>query len=67
MASGKSLRRSRTDRVLGGVCGGLGEFFDLDPIWFRILFVVLALPGGLPGLIPYAILWLIIPMAPEAV
>ncbi len=55
------LRRSRSDRVLGGVCGGLGEFFGLRPLWFRIIFVILALPGGLPGLIPYLLLWLIIP------
>lgn len=55
------LRRSRSDRVLGGVCGGLGEFFGLRPLWFRILFVILGIPGGLPGLIPYLLLWLIIP------
>ncbi len=57
----RSLRRSRSDKVLGGVCGGLGEFFGLRPLWFRIVFVILGLPGGLPGLIPYILLWLIIP------
>ena len=56
-----SLRRSRDDRVLGGVCGGLGAFFGLRPLWFRIIFVILGIPGGLPGLIPYLLLWLIIP------
>jgi phage shock protein PspC (stress-responsive transcriptional regulator) len=55
------LRRSRNDRVLGGVCGGLGEFFGLKPLWFRIIFVILGIPGGLPGLVPYILLWLIIP------
>ncbi len=55
------LRRSRSDRVFGGVCGGLGEFFGLRPLWFRIIFVILGIPGGLPGLIPYILLWLIIP------
>jgi phage shock protein PspC (stress-responsive transcriptional regulator) len=55
------LRRSRSDRVLGGVCGGLGEFFGLKPLWFRIIFVILGIPGGLPGLVPYILLWLIIP------
>ena len=55
------LRRSRSDRVLGGVCGGLGEFFGLKPLWFRIIFVILGIPGELPGLIPYILLWLIIP------
>ena len=57
----RPLRRSRDDRVLGGVCGGLGEFFGLKPLWFRIVFVILGIPGGLPGLIPYILLWLIIP------
>jgi phage shock protein C len=56
-----ALRRSRSDRVLGGVCGGLGEFFGLRPLWFRIIFVILGIPGGLPGLVPYVLLWLIIP------
>ena len=55
------LRRSRSDRVLGGVCGGLGEFFGLKPLWFRIIFVILGILGGVPGLLPYILLWLIIP------
>jgi phage shock protein C len=58
----KKLRRSRHDRWLGGICGGLGQFFGLSPFWFRLLFIILALPGGLPGLIPYLILWIIIPL-----
>lgn len=44
-----------------GVCGGLGEFFGISAWWFRILFLILLLPGGAPGLIPYLLLWLIIP------
>jgi len=55
------LRRSRRNRVIAGVCGGLGEFFGLGAFWFRLLFLILFLPGGLPGLIPYLILWLVIP------
>ena len=55
------LRRSSRNRVFGGVCGGLGEFFGLKPIWFRIVFVILGIPGGLPGIVPYPILWLVIP------
>ena len=58
----KQLRRSRQNRWFGGICGGLGEFFGLSPFWFRLLFFILALPGGLPGLLPYLILWLIIPL-----
>ena len=55
------LRRSRSNRILFGVCGGLGEFFGISAFWFRLLFFILFLPGGLPGVIPYFILWLIIP------
>lgn len=55
------LRRSRSNRVLAGVCGGLGEFFGISAFWFRLLFFILFIPGGLPGFVPYVILWLIIP------
>jgi phage shock protein C len=57
------LRRSRHNRIIAGVCGGLGEFFGISAFWFRLLFFILLLPGGLPGLIPYFILWLVIPKA----
>ena len=60
--SGNKLRRSRTDRLIGGVCGGLGEFFGMSPFWFRLLFFILGLPGGVPGVLPYLILWAIIPL-----
>ena len=55
------LRRSRSDRWIAGICGGLGQFFGLSAFWFRLLFFILLLPGGLPGLLPYLILWIIIP------
>jgi phage shock protein C len=57
----RNLRRSRRDRVIAGVCGGLGEFFGLSSIWFRIAFLIALIPGGIPGLVPYLILWLVIP------
>ena len=60
--SGNKLRRSRTDRWIGGVCGGLGEFLSMNPFWFRLLFFILGLPGGVPGVLPYLILWAIIPL-----
>jgi phage shock protein C len=56
------LRRSRTNRMIAGVCGGLGKFFGLSAFWFRLLFLILLLPGGLPGFVPYLLLWLIIPL-----
>lgn len=48
--------------MLAGVCGGLGEYFNVDPTLVRLAFVLLALPGGLPGVIPYAIMWIIVPV-----
>lgn len=51
----------RQDGIVAGVCGGIGAFFGLSPWWFRIVFLILMVPGGLPGLIPYLLLWLIIP------
>lgn len=53
------LRRQRG--IVAGVCGGLGAFYGIPAFWFRLLFVILLLPGGLPGLVPYFILWFIIP------
>jgi phage shock protein C len=58
----KKLRRSRHDRWIGGICGGLGEFFGLSPFWFRLAFFILALPGGLPGVLPYLLMWIIVPL-----
>jgi len=51
----------RQDGIVAGVCGGLGAFFGISPFWFRLLFLILLIPGGLPGLLPYVLLWIIIP------
>ncbi len=56
-----ALRRSRRDRIIAGVCGGLGEFFGIAPIWFRIAFLISLLPGGVPGFLLYLLMWIIIP------
>ncbi len=56
----KKLRRSQKDSVIGGVAGGLGEYFDTDPVIFRILFVVLTLTGG-GGVFIYLLMWIFIP------
>jgi phage shock protein PspC (stress-responsive transcriptional regulator) len=57
----KVLRRSRSDRVVAGICGGLAEFFGISAFWFRLAFLIALIPGGVPGLLPYILLWLIIP------
>ncbi len=59
--SQRSLRRSRRNRVVAGVCGGLAEFFGINVFWFRLAFLIALIPGGIPGLLPYVILWIIIP------
>jgi phage shock protein PspC (stress-responsive transcriptional regulator) len=59
-ADGRRLHLSGTDRMVGGVCGGLGEFLELDPVLFRAAFLVLAVIGGL-GVVLYIVLWLLIP------
>jgi phage shock protein C len=55
------LRRSRNDRVVAGVCGGLGDFFGLSSFWFRLAFLIALIPGGVPGLLLYFIMWVIVP------
>lgn len=57
------LYRSKTSRVFGGVCGGLAEYFDVDPIIIRLLFLVIAFAGG-GGVLVYIILWIAIPEKP---
>jgi len=57
----QSLRRSRRNRVIAGVCGGLGEFFGISAIWFRLAFLIALLPGGIPGFLVYLIMWIIVP------
>jgi phage shock protein C len=55
------LRRSRSNRLVAGVCGGLAEFFGISAFWFRLALVIALLPGGIPGILIYMILWIIIP------
>lgn len=62
----KRLYRSYTDKMLGGVCGGLGEYFNIDPVIIRVLFIVAVLFGG-GGILAYIILWIVIPQKPFAI
>jgi phage shock protein C len=55
------LRRSRSNRIFAGVCGGLAEFFGISSFWFRLALIIAFIPGGVPGLLLYFVLWLIIP------
>ncbi|AXK32954.1 PspC domain-containing protein [Streptomyces armeniacus] len=60
----RKLVRSRKHRVVGGVCGGLGRYYDLDPVVFRVPLGVLSVIGGL-GLVGYGFAWLLIPAEGE--
>src|SRR5215510_13579834 len=63
------LVRSRTDRRIAGVCGGLAEYFDVDPTMVRVTWVILSIIAGAVvfGVVAYLVAWLIIPSAPAAV
>ncbi len=63
MGSTRKLYRSRTDRKLAGVCGGLAQYFNTDATLIRVLFVVLAVLGG-SGLVIYLAMWIIVPSEP---
>jgi len=64
MEPSKRLYRSRYDSVIAGVAGGLARYFNIDPIIFRIVFVVLVLAGA-SGLLIYIILWIAVPLDPD--
>jgi phage shock protein C len=58
------LYRSGKDKLLGGVCGGIGEYFDIDPVIIRLLWVIFSLTWG-SGILAYIIAWIIIPRNPR--
>ena len=62
METRKQLRRSRTNRMVAGVVGGLAEYFAVDPSLARVVYVVASvLSAAFPGILVYLILWLVIP------
>ena len=66
MAEVKKLTRS-ADKKLAGICGGIAEYFDVDPTVIRIVYVILTFfSAGFPGLVLYLILMLFMPEKPEA-
>src|SRR5215211_6147998 len=56
------LMRSRTEVIIAGVCGGLAEYFAIDPVIVRLIFVLVTLTTGI-GVIVYPVLWLVMPKA----
>jgi phage shock protein C len=65
MSEAKRLYRSETDRMIAGVCGGLAEYLDVDPVLVRLAMVLFTLAGG-SGILVYLIAWIIMPERPGA-
>jgi len=59
----KRLYRSGKDKILGGVCGGIAEYFDVDPTLVRLIWILLALNGS--GVLAYILAWLVMPPNPK--
>lgn len=60
----KQLRRSRRNRMIGGVCGGIAEYFDMDPTMVRLLYVIASVISvAFPGILVYIIMWIVMPEA----
>jgi phage shock protein C len=60
MEEPRKLYRSRSQRMIAGVCGGLADYFNLDATLVRVLFLLLAVFGG-TGLVIYIVMWVIVP------
>ena len=60
----KELYRSKKNRKIAGVCGGIAEYLDIDPIIIRLITLILVLSAG-GGLIAYIIAWIVVPEEPE--
>jgi phage shock protein C len=58
------LTRSETEKRIAGVCGGIAEYFDIDPTVVRIVFVLIALLSGV-GVLIYVVLWIVLPKGPR--
>ncbi|HLM23141.1 MAG TPA: PspC domain-containing protein [Propionibacteriaceae bacterium] len=65
MEESRKLYRSRNQRMVAGVCGGLADYFNIDATVIRVLFLVLAVFGG-TGLVVYLVMWIIVPDASKA-
>ena len=62
----RPLRRSRTNRVIAGVVGGLAEYFGVEPTLLRVVYIVGSIvSAAFPGILVYILLWLLIPEAQE--
>ncbi len=59
----KTKRLERKKGIIAGVAAGIGDRYNIDPVWIRILFLISLLPGGVPGILLYLVLWVLMPKA----
>ncbi|MGM0419443.1 MAG: PspC domain-containing protein [Bacillota bacterium] len=64
MEDRKKLYRSRQERIIAGVCGGIANYFQVDPVLIRLLFILLFFGAG-SGLLAYIVAWIIVPESPR--
>lgn len=57
----KKLLIPKKGKKIGGVCMALANYFEVDVVLVRVVFALLLMPGGLPGILPYILMWIIIP------
>ena len=62
----QKLYRSRSERLLVGICGGLANHFHIDPTWIRLLFILFFFLGG-AALFLYVVMWIIVPLEPNGI
>ncbi|WP_095996234.1 PspC domain-containing protein [Massilibacteroides vaginae] len=65
METRKRLSRSLKDKMIGGVCGGIANYFDVDPTLVRVGYILLSVFTLFSGVIAYFILWLVMPVDPD--
>jgi phage shock protein PspC (stress-responsive transcriptional regulator) len=61
-----TLERPKKGRMIGGVAAALANYFNINVVFIRLIWVLLLLPGGFPGIVPYVIMWLLIPSEKES-
>jgi phage shock protein C len=61
-----TLQRSRKNKMIAGVCGGIADWLGWDPTWVRVIYVLVSiLSAAFPGILIYVILWIVMPEAPR--
>lgn len=61
----KKLYRSRKNSIIAGICGGMGDYFAIDPTWIRLIFIIFFFVGGSAFLV-YLLLWFLMPLEPDS-